>query len=96
MISGPIRPLTFDETIQEALVLQETFNYLYSKDEEGCFLESSNNCKDITEGCGVYAIYNKEKKTIYIGSSVHIYKRLRCHILNLRRGTHDNSSLQKD
>ena len=59
------------------------------------FLKSSGKIEDIT-GCGVYGIYNKVVRRIYIGSSVNITKRLRVNYLALEDNTHYNSQLQED
>jgi hypothetical protein len=44
---------------------------------------------------GVYAIFNIETSSVYIGSSVNIARRWLKHIRQLRAGTHDNSYLQR-
>lgn len=44
--------------------------------------------------CGVYALLNLATGMVYVGSSVHIYKRHRNHLAYLRAGTHCNALLQ--
>lgn len=45
--------------------------------------------------CGVYAIYNTEKKKIYIGSSVRVEKRWRDHKRELKLEIHHSRYLQR-
>lgn len=44
--------------------------------------------------CGIYIIKNKINNKIYIGSSVDINDRWRCHIKELKKNTHHSSKLQ--
>jgi hypothetical protein len=46
--------------------------------------------------CGVYAIVNQNNKKIYVGSSSHMYRRIRTHLSHLSKGSHYNSSWQED
>lgn len=44
----------------------------------------------------IYAIQHNVTKRIYVGCTVHLYKRIREHICHLRNGKHTNSEMQKD
>lgn len=47
--------------------------------------------KDIS---GIYIIYNKFNSKMYIGSSIHVHRRLKEHINNLKNNKHANIHLQ--
>lgn len=44
--------------------------------------------------CGIYTIRNLQSGSCYVGSSVDIYRRLRAHLSQLRRGAHHSIRLQ--
>jgi len=45
---------------------------------------------------GVYKIYCKTTKKVYIGASQNMHTRFRSHITTLNKGTHGNKGLQQD
>lgn len=52
--------------------------------------------KDGVRKCGIYMIKNLANQKIYIGSSIHIKRRIQKHKNYLRNNHHGNSSIQKD
>lgn len=44
----------------------------------------------------VYALQHQKTGKIYVGSSAEVEKRIRNHILALRRNKHNNAAMQKD
>ena len=44
---------------------------------------------------GIYYIQNNVNGKRYIGSSVDVYRRIKCHLNNLRKGTHVNVHLSR-
>lgn len=64
--------------------------------ESGDLYRKYPNRTKIKKYCGVYAIVNQNNKKIYVGSSSHMYHRIRTHVSHLSKGSHYNSSWQED
>lgn len=74
-------------------------DFQIKKSYEGRYTFCSDECRNADRQprlCGVYAIECLANGTLYIGSSVHIYRRWRGHRSKLKSGTHENPYLQKD
>jgi len=69
------------------------------KSYEGRYTYCGDTCRDADRQpklCGVYMIECTANGMVYIGSSVHIYRRWRNHRSKLKSGTHENPYLQTD
>ena len=58
---------------------------------DSCYLK-----KQFRPSSGIYRIKCLVNDKVYIGESTNVRSRIRQHLYNLRRGTHDNISLQND
>ena len=50
---------------------------------------------EVPKTSGVYSIRSKNRKEVYIGSTVNLHKRFRTHLFKLMKGNHPNRKLQQ-